>query len=170
MILRIVGPPLILADMSERDKAAEYKKYQMAMHDVIVRLAPGIEGLIFDLFTSRAELTDLGFPASITYVRFPYYLGTSVVTLCGELNMASLGQYALKADFYFGNGRMKLTRSKRPSPSYTPFELTVGGVPIPHLSADERKQINGQKQKYNQKQIRCHIHISRKQIQNKNQK
>ena len=100
--VRIVGPPLILADMDEKKEAAEYMKHQMAMHDVIVRLAPGLEGLIFDLFTSRAELTDLGFPASITYVRFPYYLGTSVVTLCGELNMSSLGRYALKAEFYFG--------------------------------------------------------------------
>ena len=69
----------------------------MAMHDVIVRLAPGLEGLVFDLWTSRAELKDLGFPASITYVRFPYYLGTSVVTLCGELNMASLGPDRLMA-------------------------------------------------------------------------
>ena len=71
----------------------------MAMHDVIVRLAPGLEGLIFDLYTSRADLTDLGLPASITYVRFPYYLGTSVVTLCDDLNMARLGQYALTASW-----------------------------------------------------------------------
>ena len=111
----------------------------MAMHDVIVRLAPGIEGLIFDLFTSRREITDLGFPAS----RFPYYLGTSVVTLCGELNMSRLGQWALKADFYFGSGRVKFGRSKGSSTSYKPFDLTVGGVAIPHLSADDRKKING---------------------------
>ena len=90
----------------------------MAMHDVIVRLAPGLQGLIFDLFTSRKELIDLGFPASITYVRFPYYLGTSVVTLCGELNMATLGHYCLKADFYFGSGRVKFGRSKGFSTSY----------------------------------------------------
>ena len=122
-----------------RKKAAEYKKHQMAMHDVIVRLAPGIEGLIFDLFTSRREITDLGFPAS----RFPYYLGTSVVTLCGELNMSRLGQWALKADFYFGSGRVKFGRSKGSSTSYKPFDLTVGGVAIPHLSADDRKKING---------------------------
>ena len=122
-----------------RKKAAEYKKHQMAMHDVIVRLAPGIEGLIFDLCTSRREITDLGFPAS----RFPYYLGTSVVTLCGELNMSRLGQWALKADFCFGSGRVKFGRSKGSSTSYKPFDLTVGGVAIPHLSADDRKKING---------------------------
>ena len=113
------------------------------MHDVIIRLAPELEGLIFDLFTSRTELKDNGFAASITYVRFPYYLGTSVVTLCGELNIAFLGQYALKAEFYFGGGRQKLTGGKRSSPSYTAFEMTVGGRAIPHLSADEKKQING---------------------------
>ena len=104
-----------------RKKAAEYKKHQMAMHDVIVRLAPGLGGLVFDLWTSRAELKDNGLPASITYVRFPYYLGMSVVTLCGELKMANLGQYALKAEFYFGGGRQKLTGGKRSSQIYTPF-------------------------------------------------
>ena len=57
--------------------------------------------------------------------------------------MAQLGQYALKAEFYFGGGRQKLAGGKRSSPSYTPFDLTVGGVPIPHLSADERKQLTG---------------------------
>ena len=98
--VRIIGPPLILTGMSERDKNAEYHHHQMAVHDVIVWLAPGLEGLIFDLFTSRAELTDLGFPASITYVRFPYYLGTSVVSLCGELNMAHIGPHALKAEWH----------------------------------------------------------------------
>ena len=100
MNVRIVGPPLILTGMSERDKNDEYKKHQMAMHDVIVRLAPGLKGLIFDLFTSRAQLTDLGSPASITYVSFPYYLGTSVVSLCGELNMVHIGEYALVASWH----------------------------------------------------------------------
>ena len=34
-----VGPPIILADMDEKTKAAEYKKHEMAMLQVLVRLA-----------------------------------------------------------------------------------------------------------------------------------
>ena len=140
--VRIVGPPVILADKDDKEKAFEFKKCQMAMHDCIVRLAPGLQGLIFDLFTSRNELTDNGFPCSITYVRFPYYLGHSVITLVGLINMAADHNYNLKAEFYFGDGRRHL-KNKKSSPSYRPFELTVGGVTIPHLSAEERMQING---------------------------
>ena len=98
--LRIVGPPVMVAGKSEKETAAEYKWHQMAMHDVIVRLAPGLQGLIFDLFTSRTELKDNGQAAGITYVRFPYYHGTSVVSLCGELNMVHIGQYVLKASWH----------------------------------------------------------------------
>ena len=39
MIVRIVGPPLILADMDEENKAAEYKKHQIAMLQVLFRRA-----------------------------------------------------------------------------------------------------------------------------------
>ena len=62
--VRIVGPPLILTNMDDK-KSSEYTKFQMSMQDAIIRLAPGLEGLVFDLFTSRKETTDIGFPASI---------------------------------------------------------------------------------------------------------
>ena len=51
--MRIVGPPLILNDMDDRAKSNEYRKFQMSMQDAIIRLPPGLEGLVFDLFTSR---------------------------------------------------------------------------------------------------------------------
>ena len=98
--MRIVGPPLILTGLNDREIAQQYKEFQMAMHDAILRLAPGLEGLICDLFTPSTQASRLGRPASITYVRFLSYLATTVVTLNGQLNMTKIHQYELKATFY----------------------------------------------------------------------
>ena len=139
--VRIIGPPVMLAGLVDKEISWEFQKMQKSMHDMILRCSPGLEGLLYDLFTSRLELEDNGSPCSITYARFPYYLGHTVMTLVGQLNMLKVDNYNLKAEFFFGDGRKH--KIKKSIPSYRPFELTVGGVPIPHLSEEERKQING---------------------------
>ena len=139
--VRILGPPVMLAGLADKEISWEFQKMQKSMHDMILRCSPGLEGLLYDLFTSRQEREDNGSPCSITYARFPYYLGHTVMTLVGQLNMLKTDNYNLKAEFFFGDGRKH--KIKKSIPSYRPFELTVGGVTIPHLSAKERKQING---------------------------
>ena len=137
---RIIGPPVMLAGLADKEISWEFQKMQQSMHDLILRCSPGLEGLLYDLFTSRLELEDNGSPCSITYARFPYYLGHTVMTLVGQLNMLKTDNYNLKAEFFFGDGRKH--KIKKSIPSYRPFELTVGGVPIPHLS--EKREEAGQ--------------------------
>ena len=106
--LLIIGPPVILEGLTEKEISKEYQSFQTSVLDLIIRLAPGLNGLIFDLFTSRKQKLDNGFPASFTYCRFPYYLGCSVVTLCGQLNISAMHQFNLKAKFFLGDGRQQL--------------------------------------------------------------
>ena len=128
----------------EYDRVLRHARYdiQNLVKDLILRINGGLEGLIFDVFTSIKVEEHMGVPASETCVRFPYYVASTVSTLIGQINMTTLGPFSYKA-YFLDMGRTTQPSSHKHSKGYTPWNVAMAGVPIPHLSPEVAKTIPG---------------------------
>ena len=141
-----VTPPIMTRKMSMKDYEEQYRyncyDVQNKVHDLVLRMNIGMQGLVVDVFASRSVNTYKGEAASETNIRFPSYYASTVDTLVHQLNMVDIGQFRIKA-FYMGTGRSVVNKYQERKQRRQPYNATISGVPVPHLSSVDAKQARG---------------------------
>ena len=77
-----------------------------------------------DIWTSRHEISQVS--QTTGYVRWPYYLGLNVQTLCAQLNQIRIGTHQVQCKVIFV-GRAQLWQPAVPEQ----WDATIGGNKIP---------------------------------------
>ena len=96
---------------------------------LITQICPTMWMLKVDIWTSRHEIGQVN--QNTGYVRWPYYLGLNVQTLCAQLNQVRIGTHQLQCKVIFV-GRAQLWQPAVPEQ----WDADIGGNKIPTLTGE----------------------------------
>ena len=68
-------------------------------------------------------------------------MSVAISSLVDQINQVDVGRFKLKA-FFYDMGRTQIP-NQRQRGGYIPLEATIDGVPIPHLSPEEQREVKG---------------------------
>ena len=94
---------------------------------LIYNLSPHMHSLIVDIWTSRYEVGQV--KETTGYVRWPYYLGENVQSMCAQLNKVNVGTHGLQCEVIFA-GRAPLWKDNAVPEQW---EASICGSKLPQL-------------------------------------